>query len=238
MRIDSDYLSTKTIQCAVLALFAAFPAILLQAQDVPRDATAIPSDSAAIPNARPWDNQGRWNFGAQLGYAIEYGLARHEISHIELLLAQPQLGLILRDSRSPHFPVQRVELITEGVLGGAIHPGAYMAGVTLLFRFDGKNHGRWVPFFDGGAGVQRTSLSQHVPELNGTTEFSPQGGFGLQYFFRPQRALVFEFRTMHMSNADITPPNMGFNSGMISIGFRWLRRPVRSGDSMIPRSGQ
>jgi hypothetical protein len=55
----------------------------------------------------------------------------------------------------------------------------------------------------------------------------------LQYFIRPQRALVFEWRTLHMSNADLVPPNMGLNSSMLTIGFRWLRRPVRSGDRVI-----
>jgi hypothetical protein len=226
MHIEKNYWSAKVAQCALIALFAIFTAIPLSAQDTPPSVPITnPATQSANPNGSPWANQGRWNFGAQMAYTLEYGLARHEVSHIQLLFAQPQLGLILRDFRSPHSPVERVELITEGVLGGAVHPQAYMTGVALMVRFDGRNRGRWVPFIDAGAGVQRTSLSQRVPELNGTTEFSPQGGFGVQYFFRPQRTFVFEFRTMHMSNADITPPNMGFNSGMITIGFRWLRRP-------------
>jgi hypothetical protein len=203
----------------MLGVFLAFP---LSAQDV----TPQTQPAHATPDARLWANQGRWNFGAQFGYGLEYGLAPHEVSSIQFLIAQPQLGLILADSPSSRLPVKRLELITEGVLGGAVHPsGSYMTGVALLFRFDGRNFGRWVPFVDAGAGVERTSLSQHVPELNGTTQFSPQAGLGLQYFFRPQRALVFEFRTVHVSNAGITPPNMGFNAGMITVGFRWLRRP-------------
>ena len=177
-------------------------------------------------------NRGHWNFGAQVGYSMEYGLDWHEVSHIQMLIAQPQLGFIVRDFQ--RSPVRRFEIIDEGILGGAVHPGAaYLAGDALIFRLDGREHGRWVPFFDAGAGVQRTPLSKHVPEVNGFTQFSPQGGFGVQYFIRPQRALVFEWRTIHMSNADLVPPNMGFNSSMITIGFRWLRRPVRSGDRVI-----
>jgi hypothetical protein len=68
-------------------------------------------------------------------------------------------------------------------------------------------------------------LSNHVPEVNGFTQFTPQGGFGLEYFIRPQRALVIEWRTIHMSNADLASPNMGFNSSMLTIGFRWFRQP-------------
>ena len=203
---------------------------LLKAQDATPRATASTSEVAAA-GLPYWANDGRWNFGTQVGYTMEYGLARHEVSHIQMLIAQPQLGLIVHDFRSP--VVQRFEIIGEGILGGAVHPGASLLGVALIFRLDGKAHGRWVPFFDGGAGLQRTPLSNHVPELNGYTQFSPQGGLGVQYFIQPQRALVFEFRTLHMSNADITPPNMGFNSGMITIGFRWLRRPAASGDRTI-----
>jgi hypothetical protein len=177
-------------------------------------------------------NRGHWNFGAQVGYTLEYGLDWHEVSHIQMLIAQPQLGFIVRDFR--HSPVRRFEMINEGILGGAVHPnGAYLAGYALIFRLDGKEHGRWVPFLDAGAGVQRTPLSKHVPEVDGFTQFTPQGGFGVQYFIQPQRALVFEWRTLHMSNADLVPPNMGFNSSMITIGFRWLRRPAQSGDRVI-----
>jgi hypothetical protein len=169
-------------------------------------------------------NRGHWNFGAQVGYSMEYGSNPHEVSHIQMLIAQPQLGIIVRDFQ--RSLVRRFEIIDEGILGSAAHPtAAYLAGNAVIFRLDGREHGRWVPFLDAGAGVQRTSLSNHVPEVNGFTQFTPQGGFGFQYFIRPQRALVFEWRTLHMSNANLVPPNMGFNSTMLSIGFRWLRRP-------------
>lgn len=177
-------------------------------------------------------HRGRWIFGAQIGYSMEYGLDWHEVSHIQMLIAQPQVGFIVHDFS--HSPVRRLEVIDEGILGGAVHPrSAYLAGDALLFRLDGKSHGRWVPFFDAGAGAQRTDLSRYVPEVNGATQFTPQGGLGVEYFLRPQRALVFEWRTVHMSNADLVPPNMGFNSSMLTIGFRWMRRPVESGERAI-----
>ena len=187
---------------------------------------------ASSPPSSYSANRGHWDFGAQVGYSVEYGLDEHEVSHIQMLIAQPQLGFIVRDFKSS--PVRRFEIIDEGILGSTVHPhAAYLAGNALIFRLEGKEHGRWVPFFDAGAGVERTSLSQHVPEVNGFTQFTPQGGFGVEYFIRPQRAMVFEWRTVHMSNADLTPPNMGFNSTMLTIGFRWLRQPIESGDRVI-----
>jgi hypothetical protein len=194
------------------------------AQTPPPDAqTVFPTTPEAPADSA---HRGHWDFGAQMGYSMEYGLDWHEVSHIQMLIAQPQIGFIVRDFR--RSPVRRFEIINEGILGGAVHPrAAYLAGDALIFRFSGREHGRWVPFLDAGAGMQRTPLSKYVPEVNGFTQFTPQGGFGLQYFLRPQRALVFEWRTIHMSNADLVPPNMGFNSSMLTIGFRWLRRPVQ-----------
>jgi len=225
VRFGSATSAGSLLSCVLGAVLAAVSSPRLKAQEAPATGLA-PAAGATVTGLPYWANNGRWEFGAQLGYSTEYGLDRHEVSHIQLLIAQPQLGLIVHDFRNPL--VQRCEIISEGILGGAVHPAAAsLLGVSLLSRFDGKDHGHWVPFFDAGAGAQRTTLSDHVPEVNGHTQFSPQGGFGLQYFFRPQRALVFEWRTMHMSNADLVPPNMGFNSSMITIGFRWLRRPVQ-----------
>lgn len=202
----------------------------LRAQAAPPEAHSIIPTTAEAQSYSA--HGGHWDFGAQVGYSMEYGLNWHEVSHIQTLIAQPQIGFIVRDFR--RSPVRRFEIIDEGILGSAVHPSAaYLAGDALIFRLEGKEHGRWVPFFDIGAGVQRTPLSKHVPEVDGFTQFTPQGGFGVQYFIRPQRALVFEWRTIHMSNADLVPPNMGFNSSMLTIGFRWLRRPVPPGDKSV-----
>ena len=66
------------------------------------------------------DNQGHWIFGAQVGYSMEYGLDWHEVSHIQMLIAQPQIGFIVRDFQSS--PVRRFEIIDEGIFGGTVHP--------------------------------------------------------------------------------------------------------------------
>ncbi len=156
------------------------------------------------------------------------------ISHINLLIAQPQVGLIVRDFF--RGPVRRFEILEEGILGSAVHPGGHLIGHSLLFRFDGKARGRVVPFFDMGAGMLHTTLDLRAPELTGHLQFLPQAGLGVQYFFNPQRAVVFEYRYAHMSNASIDPPNHGFNGSMLTIGFRWLRRPRPAALGAVSRS--
>ena len=169
-------------------------------------------------------NRGRFTFGMQVGYAVEDAIPRN-ISHINLLIFQPSIGFIAWDSPRSRLPLSRFEIVQEGILGNAVHPGGRITGTALLFRLEGKPHGRVVPYFDFGAGALNTTLDNRVPELTGHTQFTPQGGPGIQYFFHPQRAFVIQYRYMHMSNADLQLPNHGFNANMITVGFRWLRRP-------------
>jgi hypothetical protein len=183
------------------------------------------SGAASVPVASDFfENRGRWNFGAQLAYAVENAIPRN-ISHINMLIAQPQVGLIVADLKGSKFPLRRFEILGEGILGGAVHPGGRMLGATLMFRFDFKPWKRAVPFLDVGSGPLNTTTNLHAPELSGHFQFMSQGGVGIQYFFRPQRAFVMEFRYLHMSNAGVESPNLGFNASMLTLGFRWLRSP-------------
>jgi hypothetical protein len=208
----------------VVLLVALLPSLprALRAQ---ADAPPQPPDQAlraTSDGAPPWTNRGHWNFGLHMGYGVENAIPRN-ISHVNLLIVQPQVGLIVRDFH--RGPLQRFEILTEGLFGNAVHPGGHLWGNSLFFRFDGKGRRTLVPFLDLGAGMMHTTLTTRVPEVSGRLQFMPQAGVGVQYFFHPQRALVFEYRYFHMSNAGIEPPNDGFNGSMLSIGFRWLRRP-------------
>lgn len=189
------------------------------------------SSSAAADPASPdyfWSFRSRITFGFQVAYGLEDAIPRN-ISHINMLYLQPQIGLIAWNSPHSRLPVKRFEILSEGILGNAIHPGGHLFGHTLMFRFDFTPVGHVVPFFDAGSAVVNTTADTRVEELSGRTQFLSQGGLGIQYFYRPQHALVIEYRYFHMSNAGLVPPNHGFNGNMISIGYRWLLGPRRPG---------
>jgi hypothetical protein len=192
--------------------------------------SALPQETTARALQPPpernqfWTTRRRLNVGLQVAYAIENDDPfRH--SHINLLYAQPQLGIVVADFLARRVPLSRFEIINEGVLGNSTHPGGRLTGYVLLFRLDGKPWGRTIPFFDLGAGVLNTTLNLRAPELSGSTQFNPQAGVGLQYFFRPRWGFVIEYRFLHMSNNNIQAPNLGFNASMLSLGFRWMLRP-------------
>ena len=157
----------------------------------------------------------------QVGHGVENAIPRN-ISHVNMLIFQPHVGLSVKDFQ--RGPLRRFEIINEGVIGNAVHPGGRLLGNTLLFRFDSKPFGNVIPFLDIGSSAMHTTLATRAPEVSGRIQFMPQAGLGIQYFFRPQRAFVIEYRYFHMSNAGLEPPNPGFNGSMLTIGFRWLRR--------------
>ena len=60
--------------------------------------TAAPPSSTPTASDQPrWANRGHWNFGLQVGYGVENAIPRN-ISHINMLIFQPQLGLIVKDN--------------------------------------------------------------------------------------------------------------------------------------------
>ena len=219
----------------LICIGGVIPGYCQDASTQPTPAVAADGQIHASAPEPFWTEHGRLTFGFQLGYGLENDIP-HNISHINMVIAQPQIGIIAWDSPHSRLPIKRFELISEEMLGGSTHPGGSLFGTTLFLRFGFKPIGRVVPYFDAGSGPVHTTIDVNAPEITGHTQFLSQGGVGLQYFFKPQRALVFEYRYFHMSNAGIAQPNHGFNGSMVTIGFRWLRRPHprRTADSHRP----
>lgn len=180
-----------------------------------------PSQGVAEPY---WTQHGRLTFGVQFGFGLENNIPNN-ISHINFIFVAPQIGIIAWDSPHSRLPLKRFELISQQMLGGSAHPGGSLIGTSLVMRFGFSPIGRVVPYFDAGSGPVHTTIDQNAAEITGHTQFLSQGGVGIQYFVRPQRALVLEYHYFHMSNAGLQQPNHGFNGSMVTVGFRWLRRP-------------
>lgn len=194
-----------------------------------RSASREPSGSSVVierpyrPANEPFGAEhGRLTLGFQLAYGLENNIPR-DISHIDLVMAEPEIGVIAWDSPYSRLPIKRFEIVGEGILGGSFHPGGKVFGSSLLFRLGLQPAGRLVPYFDAGSGPVYTTINAKAPELTGDAQFLSQGGVGFQYFFKPQRALVVEYHYFHMSNGGLEQPNPGFNGGMVTIGFRWLQ---------------
>lgn len=206
---------------------------------IPALCSGSPAGSGSSPSqpylamAKPyWAENGRITLGLQVTYGLE-GSIPHNISHINVVFAEPQIGMIIWNSPHTRLPIERAEVLSEGIFGGSAHPGGELFGASLLFRLGLKPVGNIVPYFDAGSGPVHTSINAKAPELTGDTQFLSEGGFGLQYFFKPQHALTVEYSYFHMSNAGMQQPNPGFNGSMVTIGFCWMRGPHLSGIASV-----
>ena len=159
-------------------------------------------------------------FGIQAAYGLENDIPRN-ISHIQMLYAQPQIGIVVWNSPESRLPFKRFDIVSEGILGGSTHPGGYLFGDTLMFRITGNSSRRYTWFSNVSSGPLHTTIDEHASELGGHVQFLSQGGGGIQRRLDGRRSLVLEYRYFHMSNAGLTKPNHGFNGSILSIGMRW-----------------
>ncbi|HKT13242.1 MAG TPA: acyloxyacyl hydrolase [Terriglobia bacterium] len=229
----------STIQILAL-LGAAWISIVMpvQAQNPAHNTSSDPApvtDQGSQHATEPfWTQHGRLTFGYQLGFGLENNIP-HNVSHINFIFVAPQIGFIAWDSPHSRLPLKRFEFISQQMLGASPHPGGSIFGTSLVMRFGLTPIGRVLPYFDAGSGPVHTTIDNNATEITGHTQFLSQGGAGIQYFIRPQRALVLEYHYFHMSNAGLQEPNHGFNGSMVTVGFRWLRRPRPSAVGSLQR---
>jgi hypothetical protein len=171
----------------------------------------------------PTADSGRITFGLQLAYGLEDAIPR-DISHINLLYVQPQIGYALWHSPHARGPLQRFEIATEGVAGGSPHPGGRLFGDTLMFRWTFKSIGAFTPYVNAGSGPTNTTIDRHASELGGNVQFLNSGGGGVMHRLSENTAWVVEWRYFHMSNAGLYEPNHGFNGNIIAVGARWFTK--------------
>lgn len=133
-------------------------------------------------------------------------------------LTEIRLGYMLTDIHGSGFWRGNVEL-AGSVFGGPIinGQGSYVAGVTAWSRYNFvPSAGHFVPFVQAGVGV--TSIDDH--ELVGQDfNFNLNLGAGARYFFSPNWSVNLEYRYQHISDANLTPHNVGVDAGgpMLSI---------------------
>jgi hypothetical protein len=168
-------------------------------------------------NANAEGLQGRLILGFQAAYGWENNIpANINNAHINMIYAQPQIGIAAWRSPESRFPFKQFDIISEGIIGGSTHPGGRMIGDTLLFRFEFKPLHGVLPFLDLGSGPLNTTINEHgASELGGNVQFLSSGGVGIQ-----RKKYIVEYRYFHMSNAGLTKPNHGFNGSMLSFGLR------------------
>jgi len=166
---------------------------------------------------------GRWNYGIHLGFGFGIPLGPGqdtEIEDVRLLKIAPVMGVQLT---SPIGDPERwyhgnFELFAEGAfIKNFAEPYGYYAGVDVLLRYHFLDHGRWVPFIEGGVGYGYLDMDLH--RQTDRMNFSPQIGGGFHRFFTRSSALTVSARLHHISNSNLGGDNRGINNLLIVAGW-------------------
>ena len=113
------------------------------------------------------------------------------------------------------------EVVGE-VYGGGIYEGrgSYMSGMTVWGRYNFVPSGwRLTPFVGLGLGCSMGDKERNV--FGGAFGFNLDAGAGLRCFVSPRMALVAEYRFQHISNANLSPHNLGINAHGPMVGLGW-----------------
>ncbi|MFQ5791073.1 MAG: acyloxyacyl hydrolase [Acidobacteriota bacterium] len=172
------------------------------------------------PDATIFDSADEWNLSLGGGYAH---VIRNSAGDISVAEQGIRWGRVFSPSHGEHWhqgawqfglEFHPVFLVLQGET-------VYGSGVTPSIRRVFTAHGKMVPTLAIGLGILATT--EKVPEGESRFNFTPQLGLGFYYFLRPRRALVFEYRFHHISNAGRTDRNPSINSSMLVVGFSWFR---------------
>lgn len=135
----------------------------------------------------------------------------------------PQLGRVLTDEIGSGWTSGNVELLIEPLAAHYYEPFSASAfGGSLVVKYNFLDFGRWMPFWDAGAGMMWTDLGPRIPEQSTQFNFVLQTGPGVSYFVTENMAMTFGIRFHHISNAGIGDRNIGLNGCLFNVGLSFF----------------
>lgn len=135
----------------------------------------------------------------------------------------PQFGQVLTDEIGSGVVAGNVELILEPMAAHYYEPFSASAfGGSLMLKYNFLSFGRWMPFWDGGAGMLWTDLAPRIPEQSTQFNFILQTGPGVSYFVSENWAITAGFRFHHISNSGIGDRNIGLNAWLFNLGVSFF----------------
>ena len=174
--------------------------------------------------ARDTVKKGTIELGVLAGYWKENSLdGTKPSSNQRAVFVLPQIGMVLTDAFDAGWATGNIELLAEPL--GAHYSKPFSAsafGGSLVLKYNFLSFGRWMPFWDLGAGMLWTDLAPRIPEQSQEFNFVLETGPGLQYFITEQFALTSSVRYHHISNANTGERNVGLNAWLFSGGFSFF----------------
>jgi hypothetical protein len=197
---------------------------------------------AEVRNNRDWELGPFGNWGTGVGNRDNYkfffagvqaGMVLTPVIHAGIFSGQFEYGVNVIPFWQAYTPPPHTEIYNCGgqscevPVGGGTFTGVSLTPV--IFRWNFLTHSRrFQPWFQAAGGVIYTThkfppdvLVPHgTPGGTSVWNFSPQGGGGVHYFFRPRRSIDFAVNGVHISSASLGDRNPGVNASIqIQVGY-------------------
>jgi hypothetical protein len=180
-------------------------------------ASLFAQDSSAL--TRP-----AWNRGLFAGYGNGVGID----SDFHRFTFGGRLGRVLTSEHGPGFLRGTFEWDAELTPVEIFHFGetTYAAGVAPIvwkWNFTGGGHRKVAPFFEAVGGALFSANNFPAGDTS-RINFQTGAGIGFNAFTRKNRAVTFDLRALHISNASIGNHNPGINASLqFQLGYTWFK---------------
>jgi hypothetical protein len=165
---------------------------------------------------------GTAELGIQAGYWQAFEGLGNNNSNRSAVFVLPQIGIVVTDKIALGLFSGAVEVLGEPVVASFHEPfSATLLGFSIIGRYNFLGFGRWMPYWDFGAGVSWTDLAPRISEQSTPLEFLLEIGPGLGYFVTEDFAVTGSLKLHHLSNANIGRRNIGINAVLVSIGVAY-----------------
>lgn len=135
----------------------------------------------------------------------------------------PKIGMIVTDELRAGLLSGNIELAVEPLFARFTKPfPAEAAGGAGVLKYNVLSFGRWVPFWEVGAGMLWTNLAPRIPEQSTPLNFVFETGPGVHYFLTQSLTVTAGVRYHHFSNADTGQRNIGLNAALPYFGLSWF----------------
>lgn len=164
----------------------------------------------------------------ELGGAVGYAQATTAIgagpsANRAAVFVLPRVGMVLTDPLGTSWWQGNIELLLEPVYARFTKPfGADGAGGSFVVKYNFLSFGRWMPFWDAGAGIFWTNLAPRISEQSTQFEFGLETGPGVHYFVTDRIAWTMGVRLHHISNANLGERNTGINGVLPYVGISFF----------------